>query len=517
MTETKTGGLNFAAMLRGVSEPGTAEQITLLPLDALHPDPENFYSLDGLDKLAESIELVGLMDPIRVRPEGDSFVIVSGHRRTAAIRMIRDGGSDQFAAGVPCIVEFGGGSDAMRKLRLIFANSSTRQLTSAEQSRQAEEVTRLLYELKEQGVEFPGRMRDHVAEACNVSKTKIGRLHAIRENLKPELLNLYDHGTLNEAAAYELQKLPMDVQRYLAGQKKIAQGVSGEAARLCAERSETYLHPTCKCPDGSACSHTLPRFYQTATTRWSDCRGGCCLQCRYTESDCPYQCRLSKKKTEERRAKDRSEREKEEEARQKRHDEARAVLAGKYTALAVLCKDRGLKGSDIINIRGAYTVADLEAKAADPSKISAYDADSEDVFSSYTYVRSLRDFADQLGVSTDFLLGRTEEPEINRGKETDCHANAAALARNDSAEGPEPENSEPETVQAVWYPGEPPSVGRYLCLLRGVADGPEDPPKEFTIEMKEDGPYFFNRPMLDSFKIVAFWPLPPKKEEEAPK
>ena len=514
MTENKTGGLDFAAMLRGVSEPGTAEQITLLPLDALHPDPENFYSLDGLDKLAESIELVGLMDPIRVRPDGESYVIVSGHRRTAAIRMIRDGGSDQFKDGVPCIVEFGGGSEAMRKLRLIFANSSTRQLTSAEQSRQAEEVTRLLYELKEQGVEFPGRMRDHVAEACNVSKTKIGRLHAIRENLKPELLNLYDHGTISESAAYELQKLPMDVQRYLAGQKKIVTGqINGEGVGICAKRSEVYLHPKCKCPDGSACSHTLPRFYQTATARWSDCRGGCCLECRYTESDCPYQCRLSKKQTEERRAKDRSNREQEEKARQKRQDKVRAVLAGKYMALAVLCKDRGLKNSDVINIPGAQTVGELEAKAADPSKISAYYSDDEEVFSKYGYIRDLRNFADKVGVSTDFLLGRTDFPEINRGKTTDCHTNAAALVRNDSAPDPEPENSEPETVQAVWFPGAPPSVGRYLCLLRGVADGPEDPPKEFTIDMQDDGPYFFNRPMLDSFKIVGYWPLPPKKED----
>ena len=510
MTENKTGGLDFAAMLRGVSEPGTADQITLLPLDALHPDPENFYSLEGLDRLAENIETVGLMDPIRVRPDGESYVIVSGHRRTAAIRMIRDGGSDQFKDGVPCIVEFGGGSEAMRKLRLIFANSSTRQLTSAELSRQAEEVTRLLYELKEQGWNPPGRMRDHVAEACNVSKTKIGRLHAIRENLKPELLNLYDKGTINESAAYELQKLPMDVQRYLAGQKKIAQGVSGEAARLCAERSETYLHPTCKCPDGSACSHTLPRFYQTATTRWSACRGGCCLECRYTESDCPYQCRLSKKHTEERRAKDRSDREKAEEARQKRQDKTRAVLAGKYMALAVLCKDRGLTSRDVINIPGAQTVGDLEAKAADPSKISAYAADEEEVFSKYSFIRDLRNFADKVDVSTDFLLGRTDVPEINRGEETDCHTNAAALVRNDSAE----DDLDAGKFLAVWFPGEPTIGGRYLCLLRGVADGPEDSPKEFTIDLTADGPYFFGRPMLDSFKIVGYWPLPPKMEEQ---
>ena len=40
----------------------------------------------------------------------------------------------------------------MSELRLIMANSDTRQLTSAEISQQAERVEMLLYQLKEEGV-----------------------------------------------------------------------------------------------------------------------------------------------------------------------------------------------------------------------------------------------------------------------------------------------------------------------------------------------------------------------------
>ena len=197
MAERK--GFDLAAVLKGVPNLDTGEeQIVRLPLEAIDPDPENFYSLDGLDELAGNIETVGLLDPIRVRPNGERYTVVSGHRRRAACLLIRDGGNPMFDAGVPCIVEYGEASEAMRRLRLIYANASTRQLTSAEQSKQAEEVTRLLYELKEQGVEFPGRMRDHVAQACNLTKSKIGRLHAIRENLIPELLDFYDRGKMVE-------------------------------------------------------------------------------------------------------------------------------------------------------------------------------------------------------------------------------------------------------------------------------------------------------------------------------
>lgn len=497
MAERK--GFDLAAVLKGVPDLNTGEeQIVRLPLDRIDPDPENFYSLDGLDELAGNIELMGLLDPIRVRPNGERYTVVSGHRRRAAILLIRDGGNPMFDAGVPCIVEYGEASEAMRKLRLIYANANTRQLTSAEQSKQAEEVTRLLYELKEQGVVFPGRMRDHVAQACGVTKSKIGRLHAIRENLKPELLNCYDQGKLSESAAYELQKLPMDVQRYLAGKKKVTDGaVSGEGLRICAERAERYLHPECKCPDGSACSHTLPRFYQTAVSRYWDCLGGCCLKCPHTESYCPYQCTRSKRQTEERRAKERSEKEAAEKTEKERRDENRAKLAGQYMTLSILAEDAGLKDSDIIRIPGALSVSDLKAKAASPAKISDYDARDGEVFDRYTYIGQVREFAEQVGVSVDFLLGRTKEPKVNTGagEKTDCHASAAALARNDSA----------------WHDGTPEKEGWYATICTWPLD--PSPVPFHDVMFWRDGAWFDSEKAKTAVSdlILKWYPLP---EEE---
>ena len=189
------------------------EQIVYIDLDRIDPDPANFYSLDGLDELAGNIELIGLQQPLRVRPEGKRFVIVSGHRRRAACMLIRDGGSDQFARGVPCIVDYGEASPAMRELRLIYANSSTRVLSAAELSKQAERVTELLYELKRQGVAFPGRMREHVAAACRVSESKLARLAAIRKNLIDSYRLAFDTGRLNEGNAYRLSQESQAVQR----------------------------------------------------------------------------------------------------------------------------------------------------------------------------------------------------------------------------------------------------------------------------------------------------------------
>ena len=101
----------------------------------------------------------------------------------------------------------------MRRLRLIFANSHTRVLTPPELARQAEEVTKLLCDLKAQGVELPGRMREHVAEALNVSASKLARVQAIRNNLAPELLAEYDAGRINESVAYRCSQEDAETQK----------------------------------------------------------------------------------------------------------------------------------------------------------------------------------------------------------------------------------------------------------------------------------------------------------------
>ena len=290
-------GLDLAAVLR-VSD-SDIEQIVRLPIDDLIPDPENFYSLDGLNELAGNIELLGLLDPIRVRPYEGKFMIVSGHRRWSAILLIRDGGSDQFAAGVPCIVEYGEASEAMRKLRLIYANSSTRQLSSAELSRQAEEVTRLLYELQAQGVEFPGRMRDHVAQACGVAKSKIARLHAIRENLHPALLPYYDDGEMVEDVAYQLSRFPEDLQAALSDKladgKKRKMPIGSVVEAVWKNLDELQKPMSCRAhAGGPECHHATARIVSSLCRpySWNICDGGkCCLDCWHAKEGCSGACR----------------------------------------------------------------------------------------------------------------------------------------------------------------------------------------------------------------------------------
>ena len=83
---------NLGDALKDVSKLGTArEQIEYIDLALIDEDANNFYKLTAIEELAANIQMCGLQQPIRLRinPETpDRYVIVSGHRRRAALAML---------------------------------------------------------------------------------------------------------------------------------------------------------------------------------------------------------------------------------------------------------------------------------------------------------------------------------------------------------------------------------------------------------------------------------------------
>lgn len=203
-------GFDLSALLGNVPEINTErKQIEYIPLSKIRPDPRNRYELSGIEELAANIEMLGLQQPLEVRPDKDQpgyYIVTSGHRRRAALKLLNE-------KEVPCIVVEPMSSAALQELRLIFANSDTRRMSPAELAWQAQRVKELFYQLKAEGHEFSGRMRDHVAAVLQMSKSKLGRLEAIQNNLKPAgLRKAFELGQINEGTAYELSKRSEAVQ-----------------------------------------------------------------------------------------------------------------------------------------------------------------------------------------------------------------------------------------------------------------------------------------------------------------
>lgn len=227
---------DIASIFQDVPEMDTGrKQIEYIPLDKIHADPNNGYEVGGIEELAANIEMFGLQQPLELRPHGElegHFVITSGHRRRAALELLNE-------IEAPCIVVEACASPALQELRLIFANSDTRKMSPAEQAWQAERIEKLLYDLKEQGYKFTGRMRDYVAALTGMSRSKLARLSVIRKGLKPTgLVKAFEDGRLNESVAYEIAHYRPEAQELADEQLNMLCRLNADEVRALMESLE---------------------------------------------------------------------------------------------------------------------------------------------------------------------------------------------------------------------------------------------------------------------------------------
>lgn len=415
-----------------VSESGTGrEQIEYIDVDLLDSDPGNFYELSDLDGLADNIATIGLQQPIRVRDgENGHAVIVSGHRRTAAIRKLVEEGRTDLRE-VPCIRERGEASPALRELRLIYANSSTRALSSSEISQQVEKVRELLYQLKEEGYEFPGRMRDHVAEACKISKSKLARLDVIRKGLAPDIRKSYWDGprskSLSEDAAYTLARLPVDVQRQVVdAYRGQAQGDSGlnylyaSTVEAVTKAVNKIIVGKVKCPDGAACSHKDAQVAHAikvkVKSRWSDCgcEYGCCAKCSSLQS-CKSVCPNLIGKQKELKAAAKAERQQEAAEREARERPDIERVSAIWQRFGTLRERAGLTPKQYfekIDCPYSGLIERAESLEVGREKIEPNEGLPFGYNVSLSGVNQWVAAADALGCSVDYLMLRTNEPRM---------------------------------------------------------------------------------------------------------
>lgn len=271
---------DLAAALKDVPKSDTGrEQIQYIPLSQIDEDPNNFYQLEGIAQLADNIALCNLQQPIRVRQKEDGrYIIVSGHRRRAALEMLVADGYEKFREAA-CIVEQDEVSPALQQLRLIYANANTRKMTPWEIDEQAQRTTDLLYQLKEEGYEFPGRMRDHVAEALNVSKSKLARLKVIREDLAACWAADWKEGKLTESQAYELAQLPKYWQNIIKDNWKYAvNSLYADRIKRFRERFENAAK--LQCQHGlHLCEHSSVMMGKIVKDDYGAYCHGCCFDC----------------------------------------------------------------------------------------------------------------------------------------------------------------------------------------------------------------------------------------------
>lgn len=442
---------DLAAALKDVPNSDTGrEQIQYIPLSQIDEDPNNFYQLEGIAQLADNIALCNLQQPIRVRQKKDGrYIIVSGHRRRAALEMLVADGYEKFREA-SCIVEQDEVSPALQQLRLIYANANTRKMTSAEISKQAQQVEKLLYQLKKEGYDFPGRMRDHVAEAVQVSKSKLARLKVIRENLDDSWVDAWNDGSLTEAQAYELAQLPKYWQYIIKDNWKYAvNSLYADRIKRFRERFENAAK--LQCQHGlHLCEHSSVMMGRIVKDDYGAYCHGCCFDCDALQN-CKNCCPEAAGKKKELKAV----------AEQanldaKREQEERDRPSAEFAKLIWdrIGKARERSGTSIKDIVFARGESFYNETCDDPKqkKMESGEGDySPNSTVSFGYnlracdVMHIVAVADALKCSVDYLLGRTEDRQSHL-----------------SVPVQEPPVSYPGTT---WNTGNPPKIGKYLIRI----------------------------------------------------
>ena len=436
---------DIGSVLKNVPNLGTdREQITYLPREQIDNDEKNFYQLSDLEGLADNISVVGLQQPIRVRMgQGGRYTIISGHRRRAAVELLAAEDPDRWAE-IPCIIDQTKMSPALTQLALIYGNANTRTKTDAELAEEAEQVKDLLYRLKEEeGFQFPGRMRDHVAEIVGASKSKLSRLAAIQKGLSKRWLAAWKAGELTEAQASVLAAQPSYYQ-YLAWtfcRKNGKLNVTADNLRYRFEKMDAVAEKikTLPCPESTGmCSakdgrrsaimqgeHPLCVFH-------SDC--ACCKECEFLVS-CDAVCIPCRDLQSQKKKATAAEKRDAKAAAKQEKKEAEAplldMMGRAYTRVRALRKEKSISPQELYQ----GELGDLDALESGPPKIS------------YRMpggiwpdeARRLIQTADLLGCSVDYLLGREESP------------------------APEPAENVPNL--GTWKDGLPTEAGWYCVII----------------------------------------------------
>jgi ParB family chromosome partitioning protein len=503
MWEVLEMAFDLGELLKDVSKSDTREQIEYIKLELIDGDEQNFYELSDVEALADNIATIGLQQPLRLRPHPTAegcYVTVSGHRRRAALQLLAQEEPERWEE-VACIVDRDIVSPALQQLRLIFGNANTRKMSSADLSEQAAQVEKLLYQLKEDGYEFPGRMRDHVAKVVQTSKTKLAKLKMIRDNLAPCWQPDYKKNVLGESSAYELSRLPLGWQNLLFEEKQRTKAnirwLYADDVKKFAERCAAIVACPCSETDDGVCTNQERKMRKAAVAEryYPCCCDKCCAECSNLAS-CKNACPKLKDRVAKIKAEAKEKRRQEQLAQEERDRPAIEQLKDLWYRFGVARRQAEQSVSAVYDAVEMYYVAAEDKKVEDKEGLWAEFSTNTTLPYGYSFylsdARKLIAVADLLGCSLDYLFCRTDAREVAQD------ASSEKVSKEDT------ESATADIVPGKWYPPsvEPP-VGAKIIVMDGN-DYVDDDEYKGAGNLKYD---------VIKWPNVVRWTLMPNKED----
>lgn len=197
--------------LAAISQNTLADNIKMIDISELHDSEDNFFSMERIEELAETIlGQGGVKDNLIVKPlETGGYEIISGHRRKAAVQYLLDRG-DEISSYLPCLVQdYADNDDKM--LDLILMNVSTRHLTDSEIWNAYEILSDIMQKKKSAHKQF-GRVRELIAETLGVSASQVGKLQNIERHAAEPVVEALEAGDISISTANAIARLDEEEQ-----------------------------------------------------------------------------------------------------------------------------------------------------------------------------------------------------------------------------------------------------------------------------------------------------------------
>ena len=184
----------------------------------LIPSEENFYNTEKLERLKQSIKLLGILQPLLIENRDGKDYVIAGHcRRKCCIDLINEG-NEKFSR-IPCIYktsseleqDAGQEDDIVRQIMIIQANCY-RDKSDWEKMTETLKMEGLVKELREK-TQMEGKTRDILKDLIGTSGGQLGRYHAISTNLCEQLMAEFEEDRIKISVAYEASKLNREYQK----------------------------------------------------------------------------------------------------------------------------------------------------------------------------------------------------------------------------------------------------------------------------------------------------------------
>ena len=327
---------NLAELMgEAVSKSDTGEmRVQEIALAEIEENAANTYTQTGIDELAESIEVIGLQQPLVVRRKTEGgYLLLAGPRRRNALALL-----DRKAA--PCIVLDADLDPSIQTLILHWTNTMARGgggLTAQYTAAAAKEIEAALKDLQARGVvALPGKLRSYVAEVLKTSESQIARAKVIDNGLTKAWKGDFKCHRINDSAAYELSQCDAELQRKLHGayQGKMY-NLDAKKIKAHSKAAEFDFAPL-TCPEASPCIEPCTGADKRAAWVKKEYCVGCCHECHKADG-----CKLVCGKVKQRLERERSKTEREEKHKQEIAEFNASPLAAarRNIRFALACKD----------------------------------------------------------------------------------------------------------------------------------------------------------------------------------